>query len=96
MEVGDHGVGHFETVRRIDELVGPHVGFAVHFGGFNHAAVIDGRLEGFHCGGAHDGDLVSSFLGLVDFVSHLRADDHALGVGFVFRQIFDVDIVKIA
>ena len=42
VEVGDHGVGHLEAVGRVDELVGPHVGLAVHFGGLHHAAVIDG------------------------------------------------------
>src|SRR5690606_21006817 len=90
VEVGDHSVADLEFVRREDELVCPA---RLHL-----EAVISryGGLQGAHGSGTHGADAFLVLQRLVDGGHSLRSDDKILGVHFMFRQVFNVDLPESA
>ena len=90
MEVGYHHVGDGEVVRRVDELVCPAV-VGAELAGNGH-----GALEGAHCGGTDGTDVLAVGFCCLDGIHDIVAQVHLLGVGAMFREVFDLDILEFA
>ena len=90
MEVGNHAVGHRESIGREDELVGPA------FVGFDFAAYGHGRFEGLQRGGSYGKHVIVAIVSPVDQLAAALVDVHLFRIGFVLGEVLHLDVAEVA